>query len=265
MTAGPRGAPPGLPPAWRPTLAAYAWAAQDIGRSDAAVFRLHAPGHPALFVKAEAAHALAELPGEARRLRWLAGQGVACPRVLDYAETGERAWLLMTGLPGRDLASSPGLTPARIVQIAAAALRALHGLDPANCPFDHRRAVRIGHARARVRAGLVDASDFDDERLGQSAAQAFDTLLRLQPPHEDPVVAHGDACLPNLIAADGRFTGFVDCGRLGVADRHQDLALAAWSVRYNLGPDWVEPFLAAYGGAVDPGRLAFYRFLDEFF
>ena len=265
MIAGARGASPGMPPTWQPQLPAYTWAAQDIGRSDASVFRLDAPGHPTLFVKTEAVHPLAELAGEAQRLHWLAGQGMACPQVLDYTEADGRAWLLMTGLPGRDLASSPGLAPGRIVEIAATALRGLHGLDPARCPFDHRRAVRIGHARARVQAGLVDAGDFDDERLGQSAAQAFDTLLRQQPQDEDLAVAHGDACLPNLLAADCRFSGFVDCGRLGVADLHQDLALAAWSIQYNLGPDWVAPFLAAYGGPVDARRLDFYRFLDEFF
>ncbi|WP_028355383.1 APH(3')-II family aminoglycoside O-phosphotransferase [Bordetella petrii] len=264
MTAG-NAAPFDPPPDWRDALAGYAWAAQDIGRSDAAVFRLEASGRPPLYVKTETAGSLAELPGEVLRLRWLAQQGIDCPRVLRTAQAAGRHWLLMSAVPGRDLASTPELPAARIVAIAAAALRALHGLDPAGCPFDHRRAVRIEHARARVQAGLVDESDFDDERMGQSAAQAYAALCAGQPAHEDLVVTHGDACLPNLLAVDGRFSGFVDCGRLGVADRHQDLALAAWSIEYNLGAQWAQPFLDAYGGPVDTERLAFYRLLDEFF
>ena len=199
------------------------------------------------------------------RLRWLAAQGVACPQVLEYTESGDHDWLLMTALPGSDLASSSELTPARITHVAAMALRSLHSLDPAHCPFDHCSAVRIGHARERMQAGLVDEDDFDDERMGQNAAQVFAALLQQRPAREDLVVTHGDACLPNLMAAHGVFTGFVDCGRLGMADRHQDLALAAWSIQYNLGAEWVTPFLDAYGGVVDSGKLAFYRLLDEFF
>lgn len=262
-TDGPAGA---MPAAWRARVAGYGWTRQEIGRSDASVFRLAAPGRPALFVKTEPlCGGPAELPGEAQRLRWLAAQGQPCPRVLELATAHDCHWLLMTAVPGRDLACSPGLPPARIIELAAAALRALHGLDAAVCPFDHRAAQRIGHARRRMLAGLVDEDDFDDERSGQSAAQVFATLQRQQPRHEDLVVTHGDACLPNLLADDGRFAGFVDCGRLGVADRHQDLALAARSIQYNLGTGWGQAFLDAYGGLIDPARLAFYRLLDEFF
>jgi aminoglycoside 3'-phosphotransferase-2 len=68
------------------------------------------------------------------------------------------------------------------------------------------------------------------------------------------------------MAANGNFTGFIDCGRLGLADRHQDLALACWSVEYNLGKEWVMPFFALYNGPViDEKKIAFYRLLDEFF
>ena len=262
----PDGLPGELPAAWQAKLAGYSWAAQNIGRSNASVFCLTASGQPRLFAKTElVCGALGELPDEAQRLRWLAAQGQPCPQVLDLASTHDRHWLLMTALPGHDLASSPGLPAGRIVAIAATALRTLHGLDAATCPFDHRAAVRIEYARLRMQAGLVDAEDFDDERMNQTPAQVFAALQQQRPAHEDLVVTHGDACLPNLLAADGRFSGFVDCGRLGVADRHQDLALAAWSVRYNLGADWVPAFFDAYAGAIDPARVAFYRLLDEFF
>ncbi len=254
-----------LPRVWVGDLAGYACRPQTIGCSEAAVYRLEAHGRPTLFVKAEPVGPLCELPGEAARLRWLAGQGIACPRVLAEAEEAQCCWLLMSAVAGRDLASSTDLAPGQIVTIAAEALRGLHALAAHTCPFDHGLRPRIALARTRMDAGLVDEEDFDDERRGRSAADLFNDLLSSCPEGEDLVVTHGDACLPNLLVQDGRFTGFVDCGRLGVADRHQDLALASWSIRHNLGEDWVEPFLRHYGGTVDPDRLAFYRLLDEFF
>lgn len=68
------------------------------------------------------------------------------------------------------------------------------------------------------------------------------------------------------MAAERRFSGFIDCGRLGVADRHQDLALACWSIRHNIDETWIGPFLKRYGlPEAEPAKLSWYRLLDEFF
>ncbi|QCI63587.1 aminoglycoside 3'-phosphotransferase [Phreatobacter stygius] len=132
--------------------------------------------------------------------------------------------------------------------------------------FDHRLDHRLAAARARMAAGLVDETDFDDERLGRPLPDLYRQLIADRPPSEMLVVTHGDACLPNLIAGETGFAGFIDCGRLGLADRYQDLALASWSITYNLGAAWVAPFFGHYGlPEPDPARLAYYRLLDEFF
>jgi aminoglycoside 3'-phosphotransferase-2 len=205
------------------------------------------------------------VPDEGARLEWLAAIDVPAPRVVARAHEHQRHWLLMSALGGHDLASSPELAPDRICAIAAAALRRLHRLDVAACPFDQRLDRHLALARARMDAGVVDESDFDDERQGRRAADLFEQLLACRPRDEDPVVAHGDACLPNIMAENGVFTGFVDCARLGIADRYQDLSLAARSIQYDLGEAWVAAFFAAYGSPIEPDRMAFYRLLDEFF
>lgn len=251
-----------LPIDWRIRLAGFIPQLVTIGMSGAVVIRLLADDHVPLFLKSDAGP-FAEVPAEAERLTWLAAQHLPAPRLLDHVEQHGTHLLLMTAVPGRDLASNPGLAPAEIARIAGEALAALHAHDPATCPFDHRIANRLPVARLNLEAGRVHPV-WDHETLTPEAA--WDELVATRPDTEDLVVTHGDACLPNLLVEHGRFTGFVDCARLGLADRWQDLALALGSLERNYGPGLAAPFLAAYGlGRVDPARATWYRLLDEFF
>lgn len=255
---------PPLPDDWRRRLEAYSGTADSTGQSDAFVLHLQAPGLPALFVKTEEIHPLSELCGEAERLRWLAAAGMACAPVLCETSAAGRHWLLLGAVEGSNLEAAL-LPPRAKVRLMAEALRRLHDSDTRHCPFDHRAARRIARAKARMDAGLVDEDDVDDEHKGMSAAELFALLQARRPAQEDLVLTHGDACLPNLMVNGGEFSGFIDCGRLGIADRWQDLALATREIAGELGAEWGDVFLADYGVRFDAERASFYRLLDEFF
>lgn len=77
------------------------------------------------------------------------------------------------------------------------------------------------------------------------------------------VVCHGDYCLPNILLDEGRVVGYVDLGELGVADRWWDLAVASWSITWNLGPGLEGLFYDAYGVEPEPDRIRFYRLLYD--
>ena len=254
-----------IPEKWREQFPLALIEQQAIGESRADVFRLRRDNGPDLFLKAEPLVEHAELADEIERLHWLQQQGLPAPVVLDHMQENHHHWLLMSAMPGQDLASSSALSAAQVIDVLATALRTLHQVPVAQCPFDHNLEQRITVAREHVDAGLIDGTDFDDERLGRSVRDVFAELLATRPATHDLVVTHGDACLPNFMAADAHFSGFIDCGRLGVSDRYQDLALAARSVERNLGREWVRPFFELYGVEPDEQRMAFYCLLDEFF
>ena len=255
-----------LPASLRNHLGGYEWRRDALGRSSACVFRLEGEGRPGLYLKVEEAGPFCELADEAERLVWLRSQGLDCPEVIAHESDGERNFLLMTALPGVDLVTAATLLPEERIEILASALSALHSLDINACPFDHRLEKRLAAAAARMRAGVVDETDFDEERLGKSVFFLFGELQRLRPESENLVITHGDACLPNFMASGGRFAGYIDCCRLGVADRYQDVALACHSIGYNFGEEFVRLFLNAYGlSIIDPVKTDYYQLLDEFF
>jgi len=250
-----------LPVDWRIQLAGYTPRLKTIGESGAVVIALNADDRAPLFLKSDAGP-FAEVPAEAARLAWMAAQGLPAARVVDHVQQHGRHILLMTAVPGRDLASDPDLSPSETARLLGEILSALHAHDPSACPFDHRLANRLPLAERNLAAGRVQAR----WHLAQSPVAAFDELLATRPTSEGLVVTHGDSCLPNMLVADRRFTGFVDCARLGLADRWQDLALTLRSLERNCGSGQAETFLAAYGvDAIDAPRLAWYQLLDEFF
>ncbi|HEX6259604.1 MAG TPA: aminoglycoside 3'-phosphotransferase, partial [Woeseiaceae bacterium] len=145
-------------------------------------------------------------------------------------------------------------------------LRELHSIAIAGCPFDSSLTVSIDSARARAMANLIDESNFDEEHKGLRARDLLTQLERQRPADESLVITHGAACLPNMIFEGSHFCGFVDCGRSGLADAYQDLAVASRSIASNYGQEYVDRFFDAYGlREVDDGKLSYYRLADEFF
>lgn len=167
-----------------------------------------------------------DLLPEAERLSWLSSRPPA-PRMVDYEQVDD-GWLLVSAeLPGENAVSSRWKAdPARAAFVIGEGLALLHTLDPTACLFETPEWI-----------GFQDDID----------------LL---------VVAHGDPCAPNtLLTDDGAFLGHVDLGDLGVADRWADLAIASWSLEWNFGLGYEQPFFDGYGIAPDADRITHYRSL----
>lgn len=248
-------------------VAGYRWARDRVGESGGAVYRLFdKAGAPDLYLKHGGAVA-DDIVDEMVRLRWLMGK-VPVPHLVGFVLTEDGAWLLTTALAGEtawqllDRAPEEG---ERVVDALAALLRDLHTIPVAACPFDSGIDRRVWLARNRIDAGQVDEDDFDDVRAGWSAEQVWDALQRHLPLVPDPVVTHGDFSLDNILLHDGRVTGCIDLGRVGVADRYQDLAILSANLAA-FGEALPERLFAHYGlDTVDRAKIDAHLLLDELF
>lgn len=212
------------------------WQRNGVGWSGAQVYylpRLHA------WLKC----APSGIRAEADAMRHLHSKATV-PRLLHYLEADNCQYLLTSSLAGYPLYAAEMLAePEAVIRILAGVLRELHALDVQACPLDQRLTVKW------------HTWSFTPE---ESA------WLALDPPIEDLVVTHGDACLPNFHSDGEHYTGCLDLGDAGVADRWQDLTLSLWSLQYNLGtPAWGVPFLDAYGIAPDQRKIEYYLRLNK--
>ncbi|PYC83738.1 aminoglycoside phosphotransferase APH(3') [Streptomyces tateyamensis] len=200
-----------------------------------------------------------DLGAEAVRLRW-AGRFAVVPPVLAQGADQDGSWLVTAALPGTMAVDDRWKRePATAVRAIGEGLRALHeALPVADCPFEWSAQQRLAVA-AELRA---DPAEWHAEHRHLGTVERALELLAEVPPVDRAVVCHGDPCAPNtLLGPDGRWSGHVDLGALGVADRWADLAVATWSTGWNYGPGWERALLDAYGVDPDPDRSAYYRLL----
>lgn len=257
-----------VPASLAPLVAGYDVARSTVGESGCEVYRFFGkPGAADLYLKYGRNSAANDLCEEFARLRWIA-PWIATPEIRLFLANADEAWLATSAVPAETayqaLARDP-TTIDRVVEALARFLARLHDVPVARCPFTNDHRARLCKAEERLQAGLVEADDFDDERQGWTAEQVWQALQPLADFTPDLVVTHGDFSLDNLFVDDGEVIGCIDVGRLGIADRYQDLALM-WNCLGEFGPSSQHRFVEAYGiERIDEQRLQFHLLLDELF
>ncbi len=161
------------------------------------------------------------------------------PRVVATGEIHGREWLETEALPG---------------------CGAVSGHFDDRSPVDMARALGLGLRRFhdQLPGGSCPWTWSVTDRL--AAVPAAGRRLYAGTPPLDLVVCHGDACNPNFLLDDElTCTGYVDLGRLGVADRWADIAPATMSLGWNFGEGLTDSFLEGYGINRDQRKLTYYQ------
>lgn len=209
-------------------------------------------------------------------LRWLSGK-LPVPRIICSLVRDGSRWTLMERISGEMACAERWREdPHRLVRVLADAMRQLWDLDISDCPVDQSAEAKLARARRIVEAGQVDLELVDPETFGERGFPSPAALLgwlEENRPVCEPVMTHGDFCLPNLFLQDWQFTGFLDLGRSGAGDRWTDIAILWRSLRDNFGGHYgeaVEGFhpdelFDALGIEKDEEKLRYYLLMDELF
>lgn len=231
---------PTLPPRLQRLTEHYLVSPVTHGRSNANVFRLERAGDAGLFLKTAPPAGAASLRAEAERLDWLHGK-VPVPKLVDFVEDSNGAYLLTTTVPGRALIAFNNENDAvkqHMTVLLAEALSMLHAVDVTSYPFQP--------------SGRDELPSASSENAATDYSKKAAILLELQacaPRLPKAALTHGDPCLPNVLVIGDELSGFVDLGSARIGDPSRDLALALWSLDYNYGAGWEDTFLEAYENA----------------
>ena len=188
------------------------------------------------------------LRNEAEKTRFFHEKGLSA-EVLSYATEGDRDWLLTRRVAGEDCTHPDYLAhPERLCDLYAEILRGLHALPTEGAPAPDYLDRYLALAETNYRTGHYDTSAFPDSFGYRSAEEAWTVFSEGRHHLTADTLIHGDYCLPNVMLDGWRFSGFIDLGNSGVADRHIDLFWGVWTLGFNLHTDrYRDRFLDAYG------------------
>ena len=207
---------------------------------------------------------------------WLQGR-LPVPEIHAAEHVDGIRYLLMSRMAGQYLCTPELLDDQhRLAEICAESLRRLWAVDITGCPTDRTLDAKFREIEAGLREGRFRIEDSMQPEIYQgpdgfaSPAALFDWLVAHRPV-EELALTHGDLCLPNIFADANGFTGYIDLGLAGVADRWVDIEKCLWSMWANTTGFFggkARPFdrqllFDALGMAPDEERLRYYSLLDD--
>lgn len=266
-----------FPPKIASLISDRTYQADDIGMSDASVFLFQ---DKVLKIQKDDE----EAENEYRMMTWLRGR-LPVPEVFAFEKNGQKSWLLMGRCPGEAACSEKYmLHPEKQAALLAQGLKNLWRVNIADCPSDCRLKHKLVQAGYHVEHGLVDMENTEPGTFGKDGFRNPEELLNwlyANQPEEEPVLSHGDFCLPNIFfselgakcAAETQIS-YIDLGKSGIADKWCDIALCYRSLSHN--------YSGAYHGRAYAGlddrllfrelglepdwdKIRYYILLDELF
>ena len=176
-------------------------------------------------------------------MHWLKGK-LPIPEVVEYVVENGYGYLLMTRIEGEMCCSPYYMEHSdEMITLMAEGLHHLWSVDTTGCPRERSLELYTERALERIRSGGLSREEL--LKYGFETAEEMAEWIETHPVKYDPVLSHGDYCLPNLLLKDGKISGYIDIGGIGVSDRYSDIVDCWNSLKNNFG--------GVFGGKVYEG------------
>ncbi len=206
------------------------------------------------------------LTREYKSLLWLDGK-LKVPKVILFDNYEEVEYLITEAIIG-EMTCSKNLLKKKntVVKVLAEAFQHLYQVDITNCPFNVALDFKLNLVSGNVANHLIDYQNLKEETKEKfSSLEEILTYLKENRIEEELCFSHGDTSLPNIFSNHDKFSGFIDVGDCGVADKWFDLAVCEKSIIRNLGSEYIEPFYKEMNIIRDKKKIDYYHLLMELY
>ena len=193
------------------------------------------------------------------------------PQALEYAVENGKSFLLMTRIEGEMCCSPYYMEHSdEMMGLMAEGLRRLWSIDITDCPRERTLQDETEKALKSIRGGRMSRGELLE--YGFETAEEMAEWIETHPVEYDPVLSHGDYCLPNLLLKDGKISGYIDIGGIGIADRYSDIVDCWNSLKNNFGGVFGGKVYADFdpdilfeklGVSIDPIKFRYCRLIEK--
>lgn len=196
--------------------------------------------------------------------KWLQGK-LPVPKVICRVIENGTSYMLIEKAEGIMLENNLYRdNPHLLIKLAAEGINRLQSIDISECKFDSTIDYKLKKAKKRIDNGLHLEVDHNKYTEGiENTDEAYEYLVKNKP-KETLVFSHGDYCFNNFFTDGKSITGYIDMGRGGIADRHQDVALCLREL-LDFPPEYTDRFLKNLKFKPDMNLIRYYILLDELF
>ena len=206
------------------------------------------------------------LTSEKEKLSWLSGK-LKVPKIVLYNVNDKVEYLVTEGLKGEMVCSKAyEENPKKGIKIIKEAFDNISFVDIKDCPFNVSIDYKLKLVENNVVNRLLNINDISVDVLKKFKTP--DNILKYLKENkfdEEPCFSHGDTSLPNIFAYKDKFSGFIDVGECGIADKWFDLAICEKSIVRNYGKEYVDEFYNELGIKRDKKKVESYLLMMELY